>query len=149
MMRSFDTTGNTCPVYGNEAGVSIIALTQWGQIIMYVNGGIQLVMSLFSLCLACTWFFSKTPLLPAMRMMRDPTYFMTLICDSPFTVFLVGTNNAPKHVIWQALDQIARIGETIDTLQDQIGHIKLERYTSFIFTFPFILCYTWLIFYFT
>ena len=127
MMRSFDTTGHSCPVYGNVGGVAIISLTRWGQIIFFANGGIQLFLCLASLGLSFTWFFKKTPLLPGIRMMKDPTYFMTLLCDSPFTTFLVGTNNAPKHVIWQALDQVARIGETLETLEESIGHIKLER----------------------
>ena len=134
VQRSFDTLGTSCPRYANQAGLAIISLEIWGQVILYVNGGVQLFFSLLALSLSCTWFFATSPIAPAIRLIHDPTYFMTLLADSPFTIFLNGTNNAPKHVIWQALDTVGRLGETLDTLNEQIGHIKIDRYSN-LFTF--------------
>ncbi|KAJ3326830.1 hypothetical protein HDU76_012614 [Blyttiomyces sp. JEL0837] len=75
-----------------------------------------------------TWYFQKCPIGPAIRAVRDPTYFMNLLADSPFNQYLQGTGNAPKHVIWQALDIFVRIGESVDTLGEAVGRIKMERY---------------------
>ncbi|KAJ3326832.1 hypothetical protein HDU76_012616 [Blyttiomyces sp. JEL0837] len=128
IQRTFHFKGANCPRQVFRDDQSYIQLTHLGITIVYVTAGIQTFLCVASLLVACTWYFQKKPIGPAIRAVRDPTYFMNLLADSPFGVNLVGTGNAQKHVIWQALDLVVRIGESVDTLGETVGRIKMERY---------------------
>jgi hypothetical protein len=127
MQRAFDTQGSSCNQYVNVPTAAFVSLTPWGIVSVLLAGAIQLVVTIVALGLACTWYLLQNPIGPAVRILRDPVYFTTLLGDSPFNSFLQGTNNAPNHVVWQALDTLVRVGESLEPLDDFVGQIKLER----------------------
>jgi hypothetical protein len=126
--RTFDSEGSFCPRMPVErTDQSIVKLTNWGMYAVYLTGIIQLLFTLFSLVVAMSWVIETTPLGPAMRILKDPTYFMALLAESPFAILLTGASNAQRFVIWQALDTVVRIGETLEPLDEHVGKIKMDR----------------------
>ncbi|KAJ3032192.1 UNVERIFIED_CONTAM: hypothetical protein HDU68_000031 [Siphonaria sp. JEL0065] len=127
MQRTWDSEGSTCVREISRGDLTIVHLTSWGSTCIYIAGGIQIVLSLVALLAGSVWYVSEIPLGPAIRVIRQPTYFMSVLCESPFAANLMGTGNAQEHVIWQAIDVIVRIGEAYETMDDPVGHIKMER----------------------
>ncbi|KAJ3410406.1 hypothetical protein HDV05_003817 [Chytridiales sp. JEL 0842] len=127
IQRTFAVEGTLCPQNTFLDGAANIYLQPLSIIAIYTAMSIQLFMTLFALVLACTWYFVPSPITPGIRILRDPAYFTSLLGDSPFNAALQGTNNAQNHVIWQALDTVVRIGETLEPLDEYVGQIKLER----------------------
>ncbi|KAJ3098510.1 hypothetical protein HDU97_003966 [Phlyctochytrium planicorne] len=127
IQRTFDSTGLQCPRFISRGDMTKVKMKGWGYATLFISAVIQLIFSFLALGLAMHWLWNKHPITPALRALRDPTYFMTLLADSPFCVNLVGTANAPPYVFWQSLDLIVKIGESVDTLSEPIGHIKMER----------------------
>ncbi|KAI8609527.1 hypothetical protein BC830DRAFT_1069800 [Chytriomyces sp. MP71] len=125
--RSFDSKGATCTRIISRTDETVVYLTQWGSACIYAAAGIQIFLSLVALMAACYWYITIVPLGPAIRVVKQPTYFMSLFCESPFATNLIGTGNAQVHVIWQAVDTVVRIGESFETLEEPIGRIKMER----------------------
>ncbi|KAJ3098511.1 hypothetical protein HDU97_003967 [Phlyctochytrium planicorne] len=126
IQRTFDSVGLQCPRFIARKDMTTVKMKGWGYVTLFVSAVIQLIFSFLALGLATHWLWNKHPIMPAMRALRDPTYFMTLLADSPFSINLVGTANAPGYVFWQSLDLVVKIGESVDTLSDPIGHIKME-----------------------
>jgi hypothetical protein len=131
IQRVFDSRGSSCNQYTDVPGMAMVSLTPWSLIAVFLTGSIQLVVSIMALMLASTWYFCKSPISPAIRIIRDPTYFTTMLTDSPFNIYLQGANNAQNHVIWQALDTVVRVGESLEPLDEFVGQIKLERYVNY------------------
>ncbi|KAI9351332.1 hypothetical protein BDR26DRAFT_929801 [Obelidium mucronatum] len=127
MQRTWDSAGSTCVREISREDQTVVNLTPWGSICIYIAGGLQSFLSLIALFAGSVWYFSEIPLGPAIRVIRQPTYFMSVLCESPFAVNLVGTGNAQEHVIWQAIDVIVRIGESFETMEEPVGRIKMER----------------------
>ncbi|KAI8609528.1 hypothetical protein BC830DRAFT_1145549 [Chytriomyces sp. MP71] len=125
--RTFNSKGSSCPREIQRDDVTKIAFNQQGLISMIIIGTLQLVASLFALALASVWFFSSVPYGPVLRIVTSPMYFLSLLCESPFWINLAGTGNAQKHVVWQQLDLVVKIGEAIETIEDPIGKIRLDR----------------------
>jgi hypothetical protein len=126
--RTFNSEGSFCPMMPVERNdQSIIKLTTWGLFAVYMTGAIQLLFSFMSLFVAMIWLIHPIPLGPAIRIIKDPTYFMALLAESSFSVLLHGASNAQRFVIWQALDTVVRIGETLEPLDDSVGKIKMDR----------------------
>ncbi|KAJ3239908.1 hypothetical protein HDU78_002566 [Chytriomyces hyalinus] len=125
--RSFDSKGSSCTRIVSRTDQTVVYLTSWGSACIYAAGTVQIFLSLISLIVASYWYFSDVPLGPAIRVITQPTYFMSVFCESPFSVMLVGTGNAQVHVLWQAVDVVVRIGESLETMDEPIGRIKMER----------------------
>ncbi|KAJ3218780.1 hypothetical protein HDU67_004028 [Dinochytrium kinnereticum] len=127
MQRTFTMTGITCRRFVARDDVSKVFMKPWGYASLYATGVVQVIFSLIGLALGFSWVLHKHPITPALRALRDPSYFMTLLADSPFSINLAGTANAPSYVFWQALDMVVKIGESVDTLSEPIGHVRMER----------------------
>ncbi|KAI9351331.1 hypothetical protein BDR26DRAFT_797953 [Obelidium mucronatum] len=125
--RTFNSKGTSCTREISRKDVTSVYFNFQGTIAVYIIGWIQLAASLFALVIGSVWFFSPVPLGPAIKVVTHPMYFISLLCESPFWINLQGTANAQNHVMWQNLDHITRIGESLDTLGEPIGRIKLER----------------------
>ncbi|ORY52424.1 hypothetical protein BCR33DRAFT_317577 [Rhizoclosmatium globosum] len=125
--RTLDSKGTTCTRLVSRTDETNVAFNFQGMVAIYLIGWIQLILSVFSLILGSVWLFSPVPLGPAINIVTKPMYFISLLCESPFWVSLQGTANAQGHVVWQQLDHITRIGESLDTLGEPIGRIKIER----------------------
>ncbi|KAJ3308810.1 hypothetical protein HDU76_003807, partial [Blyttiomyces sp. JEL0837] len=131
IQRNFEVYGSTCPRLPiARQDQCIVKLTGWGRASVFAIAGVQLALSFMALVLSMIWYIHPSPLTPAIRVIRDPTYFMSVLCDSSFGVFLNGTCNAQRHVIWQALDTVVRIGETLEALDENVGKIKMDSHDS-------------------
>ena len=73
------------------------------------------------------WIVTNVPLSPSIRAMKENIYFTTLLADSNMGDNLKGLCNAPTHQIWQSLDIVVRIGESIMTQDEEVGHITLDK----------------------
>ena len=73
------------------------------------------------------WLISNVPAGPAIRALNESIYFTTLLADSNLGDNLKGLCNAPTHAIWQSLDVIVRIGESIMTQDEAVGHITMDK----------------------
>ncbi|KAJ3215734.1 hypothetical protein HDU67_010372 [Dinochytrium kinnereticum] len=127
IQRTFQTKANDCPRRVSDSFRSKVHMQFSGALTMFVSGALQLVAALFSLCCAFLWLFEKAPITPAMKTLEKPTYFSNLLCESPFAANIYGTANASRHSVWQNLDVVARIGEALDTSDDTIGIIRMDR----------------------
>ncbi|KAI8854155.1 hypothetical protein BC829DRAFT_380431 [Chytridium lagenaria] len=127
MQRTFSMSGITCPRFIARDDMVKVLLKGWGYSTLYASSMVQLLFSFAALGFGSTWLWLKRPITPALRALKEPTYFMTLLADSPFSANLAGTANAPAYVFWQALDLIVKIGESVDTLSEPIGHLRMER----------------------
>ncbi|KAJ3224580.1 hypothetical protein HDU81_008460 [Chytriomyces hyalinus] len=127
LQRTLPSHGSRCPREIHRDDATLISINQTGVITVYLIGSIQLALSLLALLLSSVWFISPVPLGPAIRIVTEPIYFIALLSESPFNINLNGTANAQGHVMWQQLDLIARIGESLDTLGEPIGRIRLDR----------------------
>ncbi|KAJ3308748.1 hypothetical protein HDU76_003827, partial [Blyttiomyces sp. JEL0837] len=127
IQRTFRSKGTTCNRQVWRTDQTKVFLNGWGAATVFLSAMFQLFTSLLSLAFATTWLFLNKPILPAMRVVEDPSFFMALLTDSPFTFNLIGTAYAPKHVIWQSLDTVVRVGESVDSLELPVGRVKIER----------------------
>ena len=59
--------------------------------------------------------------------MSESIYFTALLADSNLSDNLKGLCNAPTHAVWQSLDIVVRIGESIMTQDEEIGHITMDK----------------------
>ncbi|KAJ3101049.1 hypothetical protein HDU97_001692 [Phlyctochytrium planicorne] len=121
MQRNFKAKGGSCPKKHAVSDTSFVVLRDWS--VKSILAG----MSVIALLLSLMWLIRTSPILPALQAIRNPSFFMTLLSDSPFGINLQGTGNAPRHVIWQNLDIVVKIGENIETLEENVGRIKMER----------------------
>ncbi|KAJ3203395.1 hypothetical protein HDU82_006622, partial [Entophlyctis luteolus] len=118
IQRTWDSKGANCVREISRNDQTIASLTAWGSISIYIAASIQIILSTIALVACAVWYFSATPLGPAVRVIKQPTYFMSVLCESPFAINLNGTGNAQAHVIWQAIDVVVRIGESLETIEE-------------------------------
>lgn len=67
------------------------------------------------------WFLSKNPIGPATRLHNDNAYFATLLSSSSQCQDIVEMCNSESFEIWQALDHVVRVGESLNSYEDDIG----------------------------
>ncbi|KAJ3194120.1 hypothetical protein HDU82_002566 [Entophlyctis luteolus] len=124
--RTFDAQGTRCNRVITRSDQTGVLLNSRGYVAIYFVASLQFVLSAASFGLAVSWYFNKAPLSPAIRAIRNPMYLLALICNSKFATLLEGTANAKKeNEIWKKLDVVAKLGEDIETVDDDIGIIKL------------------------
>jgi hypothetical protein len=99
--------------YSVIVGVSILAF--------------QLLVTIVSLFAFVPWFLSEHPVGPGVRAMREDIYFTTLLNSSALNNGFHELCNAQTHMIWQVLDVIVRIGESIHTVSEEVGHIAMDK----------------------
>ncbi|KAJ3071644.1 hypothetical protein HDU98_005003 [Podochytrium sp. JEL0797] len=107
---------------------STILMTDQGYYITLVMLGIQMSVAIGSIAAFILWFMSPNPIGPAIRATQESIFLMTLLTSSPHLG--IGINelcNAETYAIWQRLDVVCRIGESVDTLDDEVGKIIVDK----------------------
>ena len=89
--------------------------------------GIQIFCTILATLAFVPWLLSDIPAGPAIRAMKECIYFATLLSDSNLADNLKGQSNSATHQLWQSLDIIVRIGESIMTQDEEIGHITMDK----------------------
>jgi hypothetical protein len=126
--RTFDTSGQYCSsLLQARTDQVIISFSSWSLILLYTVAAVQLLLSVGALLCGSPWLYKKIVISPALRAVRDPTYFMCLLSESPFMSLLHETCNAQKYVIWQKLDIIVKIGAQLEPLDEHVGKIRMDK----------------------
>jgi hypothetical protein len=132
MQRTYSVKGNTCIRNVFVEGSAIMYMNSYGVIVSLVILSIQLIASVLAAAAFIPWFLQETPIGPGVRLIKENIYFMTVVNSSGYIQGFQELCNAPTHTIWQILDQVVRIGESLSTRADVVGHIIL---VSAYFTF--------------
>ena len=127
VQRSYSTAGQQCVREIVNPTLSKISMQDYGYKAALSALIIQLVFNAVSIAAFIPWIFCKSPAGPAIRAMNESIYFTTLLADSNLSDNLKGLCNAPTYAIWQALDVSVRIGESIMTQDDAVGHITMDK----------------------
>ncbi|KAJ3235508.1 hypothetical protein HDU81_000388 [Chytriomyces hyalinus] len=129
IQRTYTAMGTSCPRKNSQKSHN-------SEVIMFTSGyyvtllllSIQLLVSVLSMTAFSFWFMSTTPIGPAVRATQESVYLMTLVSASPnLGGGLYELCNAETYAIWQKLDARCRIGESVRTLNEEMGKIVVER----------------------
>ncbi|KAI8839608.1 hypothetical protein BC829DRAFT_492793 [Chytridium lagenaria] len=102
--RTFRQRGSSCPRKINAPNSSFVFFQTWASYSVLICGITQLLFTVTALGYSLTWLTMKRPITPAMR----------------------GTANAQEHVLWQNLDVVVKIGESVDTIGEVVGKIRMD-----------------------
>ena len=73
------------------------------------------------------WMLNSSPAGPAIRAVKESIYFTTLLSDSNLGDNIRGLCNAQTFSIWQALDVRVRVGEHVESIDEDVGHITMDK----------------------
>jgi len=127
IQRTFSTRGNSCVRNADVSDESIVNMKDYAYKCAVAGLAIQLILSVFASIAFVPWLLAENPLGPVVRVVTDNEYFTTFIRGSTIASNLDGLSNAPKHAIWQCLDIVVRVGESIATRDDTIGVLTLDK----------------------
>jgi hypothetical protein len=127
MQRTYGTEGQKCVRNIVDPANTYIWMVQYGIDSSTAAVVIQLIFNIIAIFAFIPWLLSAVPAGPAIRAQQESIYFTTLLADSNLGDNLKGLCNAPTHAIWQSLDIVVRIGESIMTQDEDIGHITMDK----------------------
>ena len=128
IQRTYSTEGQTCTRNVRDPKRSVLIAYGSGYDCMMAATIIQIIVAAISAVAFVPWLRSdKVPLGPAYRAFMDKSYFMALIAESDVADGLKGFSNAPKKDVLEVFDQTVMIGESMDSKEDDIGHITLGK----------------------
>lgn len=128
LQRTYGTNGMACP-WGNTviSQTSRTTINEFGFKFGTAFFVIQLFICLLGLLAHLPWLISRNPIGPAARIHLDNAYFATLMSSSSQCQDIVEMCNSESFEIWQALDRVVRVGESLNSYEDDIGQIVLEK----------------------
>jgi hypothetical protein len=127
IQRSYATKGAFCIRNIVVEDQSVLAVDSYGLQGAYAILSIQLIFSILALSAFVPWILNSAPAGPGIRAVREGPYFTTLLADSNFSDNIRGLCNAPTFAIWQGLDVRVRVGEAVETMDDEVGHIVMDK----------------------
>ena len=127
VQRTYATSGAKCVRNIVDVVNTALKMEQYGVDSSLAAVCIQLIFNVFAIVAFIPWLLSNVPASPAIRAQQESIYFTTLLADSNLGDNLKGLCNAPTHAIWQSLDIVVRIGESIMTQDEEIGHITMDK----------------------
>jgi hypothetical protein len=127
MQRTFSVRGNFCTKNVEVTDSSKIMMVDYGVAVSLFILISQLILSLCSMLAFLPWLLSHEPIGPAVRMIRENVYFLTLLNGTTAVGGFDELSNAPSYTIWQNMDVVLRVGESANTLEETIGHITMDK----------------------
>jgi hypothetical protein len=127
IQRSYGHDGTSCIRNAEVPGLASMTMSDYGVNVAIVALVLQLTASVLSVGFFVPWILSSSPASPAIRAVRDIIYFTTLLSDSNFSDHIRGLCNAPTYAIWQGLDITVRVGEGLDSVENEVGHITMDK----------------------
>jgi hypothetical protein len=127
IQRSYTTKGATCVRNIVVEDQSMMSSLSYG-----IQSGLALLIIQQILCTLSAfafipWLINSSPATPAIRAVKENAYFTTLLADSNFSENIRGLCNAPTFAIWQALDATVKVGESVESMEEDVGHIVMEK----------------------
>ena len=127
VQRSYSTDGSTCVRNIVDESRTLLVMDSTAALALTICIAVQFFSGVLALVMCAPWFFSQVPTGPAIRALKDMSYFATLLADSNLGEGLKGLCNAPTGAIWRALDTVVQIGETVATKDEEYGHITMDK----------------------
>jgi hypothetical protein len=127
IQRTYSTEGVQCVRNIVIADQSKLTIAEYGYQCAVAALTIQLIFSLVSFIAFLPWLANQAPVGPAMRAVKDFIYFTTLLGDSNYSDNIRNLCNAQTFAIWQGLDVIVRVGEAVDTQDEDMGRITMDK----------------------
>ncbi|KAI9356213.1 hypothetical protein DFJ73DRAFT_623214 [Zopfochytrium polystomum] len=128
IQRTYQSNAMQCPRMNVVLShISTIHMGKEGLIVAMGLLGAQLLVALMAAAAFILWFTSPNPIGPAVRATTEYIYLLTLLAPTQMTVGLGELGNAETYSIWQELDVIVRIGESIHTLDNQVGQLVIDK----------------------
>ena len=127
MQRTFSVKGNTCTRNVIAEGYSFVNMAKYAVGVALFIASVQLFITILAIAAFIPWFLSEAPIGPGSRIILDNVYFLSLINSSGYIQGFSELCNATTFTIWQAVDVVARIGESLTTRAEIVGHIVLDK----------------------
>ncbi|KAJ3013806.1 UNVERIFIED_CONTAM: hypothetical protein HDU68_000532 [Siphonaria sp. JEL0065] len=129
IQRTYTARGAQCPRKNTiHTTHSVIFMEPNGYKVTAVFLTIQLIVSILSTFSFILWFTAPSPIGPAVRATQESIYLITLMKTSERVgIGLYDLCNAETYYIWQKLDFVCRIGESIATIDDEVGKITIDK----------------------
>ena len=127
IQRSYTTTGNTCIMNVPVEGETYVTMDAYSVITGVLILSFHLVITLASILCFIPWLSKHEPIGPAVRLLSEKAYFTTILNSAKISTGLHELCNAQTHQIWQNLDLLVRIGESIQTVSEEVGHVSMDR----------------------
>lgn len=129
VQRVFGTRGHSCSQSIISPTSVLLTITPIGYYSGLAFSIGQFLVNLIALLGFLPWLLSKNPMAPAVRLVKDHTYFTVMISRQE-TSYIVSNikPNCEKNYIWPRMDNVLRIGEKLSTREDpDQGDITLDR----------------------
>ena len=127
IQRSYNTKGAKCTRNVVIESSSKLTIYPYGATTVVVAMSIQLLLSFIAAMAFIPWFLSESPAGPGIRAVREAIYFTALLADSNFSENIRSLCNAPTFAIWQGLDVVVRVGEAVETVDEDMGRITMDK----------------------
>ncbi|KAI9336381.1 hypothetical protein BDR26DRAFT_897118 [Obelidium mucronatum] len=129
IQRVYTAEGTQCPRKNIIASFeSMVTILPSGYSTLVVLLAIQMIVSFLSMLTFGVWLLAPFPIGPAVRATQEPIYLITLLQSScNVGIGLNDLCNAETYAIWQKLDVRCRIGESIATMEEDVGKIVMDK----------------------
>jgi hypothetical protein len=127
VQRTYSAKGLTCTRNVVKPGECKLSFGGDGLLIAEISLVFQLFISILSFVAFIPWLMHEPPIGPAARLIRDKSYFLTMLSRSSLLKEAETLCNAPTYAIWHSIDVVVRVGESAQTKDDpDFGAIVLD-----------------------
>lgn len=127
--RTYSVSGTQCTQEVENTSQTTLLISETGYQIGIIFTVFELCLAILSICGCVPWFIYKDPVMPAIRLVSDKTYFNIMLCkNSTGNLLRVIGSTADRTDIWPKLDLEVRVGENIQTVSDpEYGEIIVDK----------------------
>ena len=126
MQRTFNHQGNKCTRNVVLPQDSSLTIQKYGLQTVQAMLSLQLIFTAIAIIAFLPWLLAESPIGPAVRAVHESIYFTALLADSNFSENIRNLCNAPTFAIWQGLDTIVRVGEAVETVDEDVGRYVIN-----------------------
>jgi len=127
--RTYSVTGTKCTQNLEDGSKTTLNISDTGYKLGLVFAIFELILSIVSFIGCIPWFLYRDPIIPAIRLVSDRTYFNIMLCkNSTGNLLRMIGSTADRTDIWPKLDMEVRVGENIQTIADtESGEIIMDK----------------------
>ena len=127
--RTYSVSGTSCTQNLEDAFKTTLNISNMGLTLGMIFAVCELFLTVASIVGCIPWFLYKDPVIPAIRLVSDRTYFNIMLCkNSTGNLLRIIGSTADRTDIWPKLDMEVRVGENIQTVSDQdTGEIIVDK----------------------
>lgn len=127
--RTYSVQGEQCSQNLEDLSQTTLHMTENGFQIGLIFILFEIFLSIGSILACVPWFICKDPIIPAIRLVADITYFNIMLCkNSTGNLLRMIGSTADRTDIWPKLDMVVRVGENIQSVSDpDHGEIILDK----------------------